>query len=174
MTPAEAQRAIGSKNTVITAQKKSIHSLTKQITKAECAARLPLLDLLEKAAAEDDVYKLAHELVLAHGTGKLGQLPSLALQAVTELIHNSLAKGPRGRDHGAKIHKFFEVLLIWGKPRVAQWVGDNLHPYSIDTMREDIRKLPVYEFGVLEQTFIAVAAIYKRIMKGNHPWFRAV
>lgn len=164
MTAEEYTSAVKQKSNVIHEQGKIIKAVSKALVKEKATKKISLLDVLEENAKDNDVYNMAYELVKAHKSNALQRLPSFALEAAKSLVHNCLAKGKNGHRHKENIHQFFEVLLIWGKPRVVKWVCNNLYDINIDTVRADVRKIKIYEFGVLESSFIAAASVYKKLM----------
>ena len=164
MTAKEVKATVEGKDHRIYQQKVQISSLSRQLMKEKATKKMPVLDVLEMASKENDIYNMAYEIVKAHESKALDKLPKLAVESAKQMFHNCLAKGKQGYRHTSNTHQFFEVLLIWGKARVAKWVCDNLYDMNIDTIRADVRKIPVYNFGILETSFMAAAAVYKKLM----------
>lgn len=129
---------------------------------------------LEEFSRRGDMKAITHKLCKAHKKG-LFKDKNVLLDTIETVSRNLNVIGKTGKRYKASVKEFYEVLLIWGGPRLASFVSMNLHGPDLSSIYT-WRKLKTISItsDSTEKLFHRYADMYKQIkfalgIKGQVP-----
>ncbi|XP_072023023.1 uncharacterized protein [Amphiura filiformis] len=112
---------------------------------------------------------ICHQLQKADAEGKLKD--KSVLNGLLEAIGRNLHVEKKGKRYPAPLQTFFEVILMWGGPRLANFVSLNIFGPEIHSMFR-WRKQKAFQLlpGIAEENFVKLKSLYADSReRGNIP-----
>jgi hypothetical protein len=134
--------------------------LTSEIARLKIRVRTTK-EKLKEFARRGDMKGIAHKLQMAAEQGLFKDQGTLF--DLLDTVSRNLHVKKQGRRYKASVEQFMEVILIWGGPRLADFVSQNLlgpHLHTIYKWRQ--QKQPHVKPGLYEQNFVELSEIYKK------------
>ena len=110
-----------------------------------------LREKLFKYVGRKDVFKFCKDVCEAHNKGKL-QGKDAVWEFVQYIFHN-LVPSKSGRRYSASTQSNYEMIKLWGGPRLHRFISLNLDGPSISTTLRQVRKSLTYILGEHEYIF---------------------
>ena len=114
-----------------------------------------------------NINAIPHKIVVAEKQGKFKD-KNVLLDTLETIAENLHVKSIRGNRYKASVREFYEVILILGGPRLANFVSCNLNGPSIDSIYNwRSREIPSLDCMPTDQNMKKLAQIYVKLM-GEH------
>ena len=117
-----------------------------------------LKDKLFESIERKDVFRFCKDVCEAHKQGKL-QGKDAVWESVQDIFHN-LTHPKAGRRYGASTKSIYDLIKLWGGPRLHSFISLNLDGPSRSTTLRQVRKSLSYIPGEHEYIFEAVGKVY--------------
>ena len=123
---------------------------------------------LKEFAQRGSLKAVCFHLNKAANEGKLKD--KTVLTSFLETVGHNLHVSSHGKRYQSSLQMFYEVILLWGGPRIANFVAMNMFGPEIHTIfrwrKEHTKPLIL---GLSEQNFIVMQEIYLNTMKNDLP-----
>ena len=117
-----------------------------------------LKEKLFELAERKDVFRFCKDVCEAHKQGKL-QGKDVVWEFFKDIFHN-LIHEKTGRRYSTSTKSLYEMIKLWGGPRLHNFISLNMDGPSISTTLRQVRKSLTYILGEHEHIFEAVGKIY--------------
>ena len=105
-----------------------------------------------------DVWRFCNNIIEAHKQGKFGRKQAL-WDFFQDVAKNAL-KPKKGQRFTDSTKTMFEVIKLWGGPRLHEFLSANLGGPSISTTKRQARKATYFKTGEHDYIFDAVGKVY--------------
>ena len=117
-----------------------------------------LKEKLFESAESKDVFRFCKDVCEAHKQGKL-QGKDAVWEFFKDIFHN-LIHEKAGRRYSTSTKSLYEMIKLWGGPRLHNFISLNMDGPSISTTLRQVKKSLTYIPGEHEHIFEAVGKIY--------------
>ena len=123
-----------------------------------------LNEKLAEYSKRGDVTAVTKQIAKAAGNGMLDDKVTL-LQFLQDMAHNLNVKGKNGKRYSISMKMFYEVLLLWGGPRLANFMSINMGGPEIHSIYRWRKELSLsLNCGIHTQNSAQMVDFYRKAM----------
>ena len=124
-----------------------------------------LKESLKQFSSTGNINAIAHKIAVVEKQGKFKD-KNVLLDTLETIAENLHVKSIRGNRYKASVREFYEVILILGGPRLANFVSCNLNGPFIDSIYNwRSREIPSLNCMLTDENMKKLAQIYVKLME---------